>query len=153
MKKFLCSPPAPLIEGGKCHRSGIGGSRVRYRLPYVQELSERAKELRKNMTDPEQKMWYQVLGKKNFEGIRFLRQCPIDNYIVDFYCARLKLVIEIDGDSHADQEMYDVRRSKVLEGYGIKIIRYNNRDVMNNLEGVYEDLQLQISERKKELKK
>ena len=87
------------------------------------------------MTVAEKKLWNNYL--KNFNH-RVLRQRPINNFIVDFYCAELKLVIEIDGDSHFTDEgkSYDTARTKILEGYGIKVIRFTNDDVLNNLEGV-----------------
>ena len=69
---------------------------------------------------------------------RFLRQRPIDNYIVDFYCAQLKLVIEIDGDSHFTDEglEYDQARTRILEGYGLKVMRFTNKEVLENFDGV-----------------
>ncbi len=87
------------------------------------------------MTLAEKKIWYQYL--RNFQ-YRVLRQRPIDNFIVDFYCAKLKLVIEIDGGIHYTNEakIYDLQRTKVLEGYGLKVIRFTNDEVLNNLEGV-----------------
>jgi len=96
-------------------------------------------------------MWFEVLGSKKLKRLNFLRQRPIDNYIVDFYCAELKLVIEIDGDSHDGQEECDDIRTDVLENYELKVIRYKNKDVINNLESVYDDLLEQIRKRKKEL--
>ena len=72
-----------------------------FHLPYNPQLVERAKELRKIMTLAEKKLWYNYLKTFKF---RFLRQRPIDNFIVDFYCAELKLVIEVDGDSHFTNE-------------------------------------------------
>ncbi|MGI2903098.1 endonuclease domain-containing protein [Tolypothrix sp. VBCCA 56010] len=67
-----------------------------------------------------------------------MRQRPIDHFIVDFYCAAPKLVIEIDGESHFTQEgqMYDLERTRVLEGYGLRIVRFMNREVMNDFEEV-----------------
>lgn len=159
MKKAKSSPQSR--QGGifPPPGGGTGGSELEsrsliqahHRLPYNSKLAERAKELRKNMTKPEQRMWFEILGSKKFEELNFLRQRPIDNYIVDFYCAELKLVIEIDGDSHAEKEKYDEIRTDVLENYGLKIIRYENREIMNNLAGVYEDLYEQVFQRKKEL--
>ncbi len=92
------------------------------------------------MTTAEKKLWNQYL--KNLE-FRFLRQRPIDNFIVDFYCAALKLVIEIDGESHFTTEAkeYDQARTKILEGYGLKVIRFTNDEVMNNLEGVCQQIE------------
>ena len=87
------------------------------------------------MTLAEKKLWYNYL--KNFK-FRFLRQRPIDNFIVDFYCAELKLVIEVDGDSHFTNEGkdYDVARTKILESYKLKVMRFTNDEVLNNLESV-----------------
>ena len=77
----------------------------------------------------------------------FLRQKPIHHFILDFYCSELLLGIEVDGDRHAERLEYDAERSKILEEFGIKIIRYTNRDAMSNIEGVYEDLRRRIKER------
>ena len=67
-----------------------------------------------------------------------LRQRPIDNFIVDFYCAALGLVIEIDGDSHFTEEgkVYDAERTSVLEGYGLRVVRFTNVEVFQEFEGV-----------------
>jgi very-short-patch-repair endonuclease len=147
---------SPQLHQGKVfppHGGGLGGSIIEphHRLPYNPKLKERARELRKDMTKPEQRMWFEVLGSKKLKRLNFLRQRPIDNYIVDFYCAELKLVIEIDGDSHDGQEECDDIRTDVLENYELKVIRYKNKDVINNLESVYDDLLEQIRKRKKEL--
>ena len=85
-------------------------------------------------------MWFAVLRNKQFRNYKFLRQKPLDNFIADFYCAELMLVIEIDGDSHAQQTEYDILRSEKLETYGIKVVRYDNEDILTNVNGVYEDL-------------
>jgi very-short-patch-repair endonuclease len=61
-------------------------------------------------------------------------------YIVDFYCSKLQLVIEIDGDSHVENKEYDETRTEVLSQLGLRVLRYTNRDVCNNIEGVYQDL-------------
>ena len=110
-----------------------------FHLPYNPKLVPRAKELRKNMTKAERKLWYDYL--RNFK-YRVLRQRPIDNFIVDFYCPELKLVIEIDGETHFAEEskQYDEERTKVLEGYGLRVIRFLNTEVLKNLEGVSEVL-------------
>lgn len=87
------------------------------------------------MTDPERRLWFYYL--RNLKP-RFLRQRPIDNYIVDFYCPDLNLVIEIDGETRFTEEGkgYDEERTRILEGYGLNVIRFLNADVMINLEGV-----------------
>jgi len=106
-----------------------------FHLPYNPKLVERAKELRKNMTLAEKRLWHNYL--RNFK-FRVLKQRPIDNFIVDFYCHELKLVIEIDGDSHFTDEgkAYDLERTQVLEGYGLKVLRFTNDQVLNNFNGV-----------------
>ncbi|MEM9768969.1 MAG: endonuclease domain-containing protein, partial [Cyanobacteria bacterium P01_D01_bin.71] len=94
-----------------------------------------AKELRKNMTPAEKKLWYQYL--RNFE-YRVLRQRPINHFIVDFYCPHLKLVIELDGDSHFNEvaRAYDLQRSQTLAGYGLQVIRFTNKQVFSQFEAV-----------------
>jgi len=106
-----------------------------YHLPYNPKLVERAKELRKNMTEAEKKIWYEFL--RNFK-YPVLRQRPIHHFIVDFYCAKLKLVIEIDGEQHYTEEgkAYDEERRKILESYGLREIRFKNYEVLNEFEKV-----------------
>ena len=106
-----------------------------FHLPYNPQLIERAKYLRKNMTLAEQKLWKNYL--KNFK-YRVLKQRPIDHFIVDFYCPSLKLVIEIDGDSHytEDATIYDQARTEKLASYGLQIIRLTNQEVLHNFEPV-----------------
>jgi len=109
-------------------------------LPYDKKLTALARENRKNPTPAEQKMWLEVLSRKQFVEYKFSRQKPIEHFIVDFYCAKLGWVIEIDGDSHAEQIGYDERRTALLQQHGLIVIRYENRDVLNNIAGVYDDL-------------
>ena len=90
-----------------------------------------------------------MLANKRLNNLKFTRQKPLDKYIVDFYSAELMLAIEIDGDTHADQEQYDKRRTENLNKYGVEVIRYTNAEVLNNLEGVYQDLCKRISEGKR----
>ena len=75
--------------------------------------------------------------------MRVLRQKPIDNFIVDFYCAKLKLAIEVDGNSHFSSEAQakDEARTNILQGYGLRVIRFTNDDVSNNFEAVFEKIQ------------
>ena len=106
-----------------------------FHLPYNPQLVDRAREMRKNPTPAEQKLWVGFL--RTFKP-RFLRQRPIDNYIVDFFCAQLKLVIEIDGDTHFSDEgiEYDQARTRVLERYGLKVMRFTNKEVLENFDAV-----------------
>jgi very-short-patch-repair endonuclease len=106
-----------------------------FHLPYNPKLIDRAKELRKNMTPAEQKLWNGYL--KTFK-YRVLRQRPIDHFIVDFYCHTLKLVIEIDGEIHFTEEaaVSDLERTQQLENYGVRVIRFTNQEVFLDFESV-----------------
>ena len=94
-----------------------------------------AKALRNNLTKEEKHLWYDFL--RNYP-IRFIRQKVIGKYIVDFYCAKAKLVVELDGSQHYEDsgKAYDTLRTEFLEQYGLKVIRISNLDVNNNFEGV-----------------
>jgi very-short-patch-repair endonuclease len=117
-------------------------SHNRFHLPYDRQLVERAKELRQNMTFAEKKLWNEYL--KTFP-LRVLRQRPIAHFIVDFYCAELKLVIEVDGDSHftEDAQEHDRERTQILNGYGLTVMRFTNQQVLHEFEAVC----LQIAEK------
>ena len=93
-------------------------------------------ELRNNQTEPEKIFWNWVRNKQF--GVKFRRQYGIGRYIVDFYCPELKLVIEIDGDSHFDEisKEYDAKWDEYLFSIGLKIMRFTNTDLMQNREGV-----------------
>lgn len=109
-------------------------------LPYNKNLTVLARENRKNPTPAESKIWNEVLRLRQFANYKFLRQKPLGRYIVDFYCSELRLVIEIDGDSHAETIEYDGERTKFLQSLGVSVVRYTNADVMQNIQGVYDDL-------------
>ncbi len=100
-------------------------------LRYDSKLIARAKELRKNMTPWEVKLWTQFLRDY---PVRFQRQKVIGNYIVDFYCAKARLVVELDGGGHylPQQQRDDTRRTKALEAFGLRVIRFCNADVDNS---------------------
>jgi very-short-patch-repair endonuclease len=97
--------------------------------------------LRADMTEPEQKMWH-MLRARRLEGFKFRRQHGIGPYIVDFFCPSLKLVVEIDGDSHfsPDAEQYDRKRTEYLKSCGMDVIRFTNLEVRLNPEAVVEDI-------------
>ncbi len=96
-----------------------------------------AKELRKNMTPWERKLWYQYLRTY---PIRFQRQKAIGNYIVDFYCAKARLVLELDGGGHYSEEQMqkDMLRTRALESMNLTVVRICNLDIDNNFRGVCE---------------
>ncbi|MCP5463892.1 MAG: endonuclease domain-containing protein [Deltaproteobacteria bacterium] len=97
--------------------------------------------LRKNATLAENKIWLELKNRK-FKNLKFRRQHGIGPYIVDFYCAEKKLVIEIDGDVHAIEKQVekDKSREKYLREQGLRVVRYFNNDIYSNLENVLEDL-------------
>ena len=94
---------------------------------YSKNIIPRAKELRKNMTPQEKRIWYDYLAKY---PVRFQRQKTIGVYIADFYCAKARLVVEIDGSQHYSDEGLagDAERTEVLNKMGISVIRFTNRD-------------------------
>ncbi len=109
-------------------------------LCYNKNLTTLARANRKNPTAAEIKMWNEVLRMRQFAQYKFLRQKPIANFIVDFYCSELHLVIEIDGDTHGETAEYDLERTKLLNARGLTVVRYTNKDVLKNIAGVYDDL-------------
>ena len=101
-----------------------------------QILLERANRLRREMTPLEAKLW-DALRAKRFNGAKFRKQNVIGRYIVDFACRIPRMiVIEVDGDSHASQADYDQIRTRFLERRGYQVLRFTNRDVGSNFEGV-----------------
>lgn len=112
-------------------------------LRYLQHLNSYAQNLRKSGNLSEVILWNELKGKKL--GYRFLRQRPIDKYIVDFYCPLLRLAIEIDGAaSHNNKMDQDKARQKALELSGIKVVRFRDANVRCNLGGVIEYLKTEI---------
>lgn len=99
------------------------------------ELLARAKQMRANPTPTEAAMW-RILRAKQFENVKFARQVVIKPYIADFVARSRRLVVEIDGDTHALCEAKDTRRTAWLERQGYKVIRFTNYEVGSNLDGV-----------------
>ena len=100
----------------------------------TKEKLERAKELRREMTPAEKLLWHEVRAKKL--GVRFRRQQIIAGFIVDFYCHKAALVVEVDGDIHDLQQEEDARREKVLSEMGLRIARFRNDGVLHGLSAV-----------------
>ncbi len=119
-------------------------------LSYNQILKDRAREMRNNSTKGEIKFWCELLRKRE-TGYQFYRQKIIQYYIVDFYCAKLKLVVEIDGGSHEGKEEYDKKRDDILNSYGVKVLHYNDNTVLNNFQLVERDFNEQLRLRESEL--
>jgi very-short-patch-repair endonuclease len=158
-KQNLNPPQSPLVRGDDVALDSAshaisdadappltrGGGEGLPFLPYEKKLTALARENRKNPTAAELKIWREILSRRQFSAYKFLRQKPIEHFIVDFYCAQLRWVIEIDGDSHVAQQCYDEQRSALLRQHGLTVIRYDNREVINNLAGVYDDLVRRIN--------
>lgn len=102
-------------------------------------IAQRAHELRMQQTSMEGVLWQQ-LRNRNVNGLKFRRQHPIGGYIVDFVCLKDKLIIEVDGDSHAEQEAYDAVRTQYLEGRGFRVVRFTNDEVRYSLDAVIEKI-------------
>ena len=104
-----------------------------------------AKQLRKEMTKEERHLWYDFLRSY---PIRFSRQKVLGKYIVDFYSAEAKLVIELDGSQHYDEKSieYDAARTAFLEAYGLTILRIPNNEIQKNFQGVCEYIDIAVSQ-------
>lgn len=115
---------------------------------YNASLKPRARELRDAMTDAELCLW-QRLRRKQILGVQFYRQRPISRYIVDFYCSKAKLVIELDGSQHLTEEarLKDQRRTLNLEKLGLKVIRFDNLQVLQETDAVVEVIAQVVGER------
>ncbi len=110
-------------------------------LPYNKNLKKHARELRKNMTDAERRLWSKI-RRKQLKDYQFYRQKNIGDYIVDFYCPAVKLIVEIDGGQHYSEEniVKDEARDKFLDGLGFKVLRFSNRDIFKRMDGVLEEI-------------
>ncbi|WP_082040310.1 endonuclease domain-containing protein [Vibrio hyugaensis] len=106
-----------------------------FNLKYQKKIRS---QLRSNMPKPEEVLWQRIRRKQL--GVKFRRQHGIGRYIVDFYCAELSLVIEIDGDSHFSTEgkEKDTKRDAFIEALGVKVLRFTNEEVMKQTESVLE---------------
>lgn len=108
-------------------------------------MTKTRRALRKNMPKAEIILWSYLKGKQ-ISGLKFRRQYSIGNDTVDFYCPSIRLAIEIDGESHLyqKQQIKDQEKEKMLANSGIKLVRYLNTEIYDNIEGVIEDLYKQI---------
>jgi len=96
-----------------------------------------ARKLRRNQTDAERVLWFRLRDRR-LNGLKFQRQVPIDKYIVDFCCADARLIVELDGGQHAMRD--ETNRPAVLEGMGYLLLRFWNNDVLQNTDGVLEEI-------------
>ena len=144
------SPPSPLQNGEGCPAGrgkedfgeGTGVRTVEIQLP--PQLLAYARDLRKNQTEAEDLLW-QLLRNKKFNNLKFRRQHPLTaGFILDFYCAEIKLGIELDGGYHneTEQKEYDEERTKIVNEYGINIIRFKNEDILLDIENVLKKIMI-----------
>jgi very-short-patch-repair endonuclease len=99
------------------------------------KMQRRAAELRRNQTEAEARLW-KYLRAHRANGVHFRRQHAVGNYIVDFCAPRKKLIIEVDGGQHLEQEEYDTERTQFLGSQGYKVLRFWNNEIMKDIEGV-----------------
>ncbi len=114
-------------------------------IPYNPKLKEYARKLRKNSTFTEIMLWNYLKGKQ-MNGFDFDRQRPIDNYIVDFYCKDLQLAIEVDGESHYGNKKADNRREKRLNKLGVTVLRFDDMEIIYELDEVLKKIERWIEE-------
>jgi very-short-patch-repair endonuclease len=117
-------------------------------LEYSSNLKEPSRELRKNMTEAEKILWLR-LRRKQVRGVQFYRQKPIGLYIVDFYAPAVKLVVELDGSQHYEAEHMtrDAERDLCLAEEGLLVIRFDNLQVLNEIDAVLEGIYHEIEQR------
>ena len=117
-------------------------------MQHNSKLTKHAQNLRKNMTKEERRLWYEYLHDY---PLRFRRQVTFGNYIVDFYCSAARLAVELDGSQHYEpaEQYYDERRTAYLNSLGIYVLRISNLDVLNNLRGVCQQIDITVCDRMK----
>ncbi len=107
-------------------------------------MQARARELRHEMTPAERKLWQRIRGSQ-LDGAHIRRQHAVGRFIVDFFCAKSKLVVEVDGDTHAEQVEYDAERTRWLnEQKHYRVIRFTNDEVMHNIDAVVERIREEL---------
>ena len=112
---------------------------MKKRIRTTEDIQQRAKELRKEATPAERILWERLRGKQ-LSGFKFRRQAPLGRVIADFYCAKAKLIIEVDGDVHDVQVEEDEQRTREIESFGYRVIRFKNDAVVSNIESVLKSI-------------
>jgi very-short-patch-repair endonuclease len=117
-------------------------------LSYNPRLKHLGQQLRKNLTDSENRLWSKIRGRKILD-VQFYRQKPIGDYIVDFYAPKVKLVVEVDGSQHLDAESAakDRLRDEFMGRLGLKVLRFNSMEVLKETESVLETIYRAMNER------
>jgi very-short-patch-repair endonuclease len=108
-----------------------------------------AKRLPRNQTDAERVLWFHLRDRR-LRGLKIKRQVPIDRYIADFCCADARLIVELDGGQHATRALQDANRTKILEAMGYLVLRFWNNDVMQNIDGVLEEISNTLKQHRSE---
>jgi len=123
----------------------LKGDNAMQRVHNLKQIKTTRKNLRRDLTLAERKLWLRIKDKQT--GYKFRRQHSIGPFIVDFYCPELKLIVEVDGDVHAfdKQIRKDKTREQYLKRLNFKIIRYQNNEIIQNIDGVLEDLYRKIN--------
>ena len=107
----------------------------------MKSLHNTAKHLRKRLTDAERVLWNRLRARQ-IEGVKFRREEPIDNYIVDLVCFENRLIIEVDGGQHATEKNKDIDRDNYLKKNGFRVLRFWNSEVFTNMDGVLEMIRI-----------
>ena len=134
---------SPSGRGGRAQRGRRGQNMT---IPKDNSQLENARQLRREMTPHERKLWYLFLRQY---PVKIYKQRIIGRFIVDFYCASAKLVIEIDGSQHYEPQgmAYDSERSEFLTALGLEVLRFSNRDIDRDFRGVCEQIEITIQNR------
>ncbi len=115
----------------------------------IPDITARSRELRQSQTDAEKKLWAHLRAHR-LNGVHFKRQHVMSNHIVDFCAPRQKIVIEVDGGQHLDQQKYDAERTRYLESRGYRVLRFWNDEVLKNIESVLDSILISLENRKNE---
>jgi very-short-patch-repair endonuclease len=121
------------------------------KIYYRPKLKNYSRDLRSKSTLSEVLLWGKLKGRQMM-GYQFMRQKPIDNYIVDFFCSKLRLIIEVDGSSHQHKVKYDLKRQQELEASGLNVLRFDDLDVKWEMDKVLVIIRFYIEEFEKEIK-
>ena len=148
MRDYQLARSEPLRLGEVIGVSQTAVKGVYKMLPYNQALKPFSRDLRTNMTDAEQLLWSR-LRRKQILSVSFYRQKPIAGYIVDFYCAAARLVIELDGSQHYEKiaQAQDKERDKLMAALGLQVLRFDNRQVLLETEAVMQVIFATVGER------
>ncbi len=141
-----CRAPLPFVaqKGGENYGGGMRG--------HSDQIKQRAHALRQSMTPPEARLWLALKARENTSA-KFSRQIAIGAFVADFVCRELKLIVEVDGQSHDLTYPHDAMRTEILGKAGYLVIRFSNENVMNNLDGVVMAIAEAVRQRREELKK